>query len=82
MVLKLLQGVYLLLHFGVKGHKKVFPQLVEETVVFSCLEVTFDQEWIVAYEHVHEAPRPGMGLGYGHTIHRSFLIAMNVHLLC
>ena len=82
MILKLLQGVNLSLHFGVKCHKEVLPQLVEETVVFSCLEVTFEQEWIIADDHVHEAPRPGMDLSYGHTIHRPFLINMNVHLLC
>ena len=48
----------MILHLRIKCHKNVSPQLVEETLVFSCLEITFEQKWVIANEHIHEAPRP------------------------
>ena len=66
-ILKLLQGVDLFLHLWVECHKEVLPQLVEQTKVSSGLEITFEQKWVVAYEHVHEAPRPETNFVYGYV---------------
>ena len=60
MELKLLQRVDLILNNGVECNKDVLPQLVEQTTFFPGLQVIFEQSWVVAYKHVHEAPRPGM----------------------
>ena len=63
-VLKLLHSIDMVLHLRIKGDKEVFPSLVQDPIIFSNFEIISEQNGVVAYEHVHQTPRPKVGFRF------------------